>query len=135
MAYKDLLAQEEVENEGAWLPLSCGGEMKITYFGNPDFLKRLRRLETIYRKKHSLRDNQDLPDGVAEEMTKKAMVGTVCKEIRDVYESEGDAEPLESTEENILMLLESRKIRSAVIRYAKEEETFEEENLEIVSKN
>lgn len=136
MSLETLLAQEQREDEGAWLPLpeELGGEMHITYLGNPEFTKKLQRLESAYRKKHLLKEDKDLPDGALESLTQRAMVGTVCKGIRGVRESDGGPE-LESTDENIHRLLDLRTVRTLVVKYARERETFRSENLEVIAGN
>lgn len=137
MAVETLLAQEAVEDRGAWLPLpdEVGGEMLVTYTGNPEFRKKLRRLVNIYRKQHALKDSDELPDEAMEEISLKAMVGTVAGAIRGVYEHEGDESPMDNSEANIERLLRMRTVLTHVIGYAKERETFRAENLELISKN
>lgn len=136
MSLQNLLAQETREDDGAWLPLpeELGGEMLISYFGNPDFRKKLQRLETIYRKQHSLREDKGIPDDAMEKLVLRAMVGTVAKAIRDVKETEDAAEPMPDTEESIERLLEVRTVRARVVEYAKDRETFRSENLELIAK-
>lgn len=135
MALNDLLKQEKVENEGAWLPVPGGGEIHVAFAGNPDFAKKQRRLERIHRKKNSIRDNKEIADDDREEIFRDAMIGTIVKAIRGIKERDSDKEPLESTDENIRKVLESRKIRATVLRYVTDEETFTAENLELVAKN
>lgn len=137
MAVETLLAQEAVEDRGAWLPLpeEVGGEMLITYTGNPEFRKKLQRLVKIYRKQHALKDSVELPDEAMEEISLKAMVGTVSKAIRGVYEHEGDEAEVDSNEASIQRLLNLRTVLTHVIGFAKERETFRAENLELIAKN
>lgn len=137
MALETLLAQEAVEDRGAWFPLpeEVGGEMLITYTGNPEFRKKLQRLVKIYRKQHALKESDELPDEAMEEISLKALVGTVAKAIRGVYEHVGDEAELESTEANISRLLGLRTVLTHVLGFAKERETFRAENLELIAKN
>lgn len=139
MSLKELLAQEEIENTGTvdgaivWLKLPCGGEAHITHAGNPEFQAKLRKLRTVYRKQNSLRPDQPLPEEVDEKLNRDAMVGTVLKAIRGVELEPGV--PFESTPANLRQMLESRKVRGAIVGRSVTDETWSSENLELVSGN
>lgn len=133
MTLEDVLAQEEIEKEGAWLPLPTGGEMLIAYAGSEAFERKRSRLEFQYKKEHGIPENKEVPTGKREGIVRDAMVGTVCKAIRDVPLN--DEEMLDNTPQNIRRLLDSRKVRTRVLAYSTDETTFEKENLELISGN
>lgn len=139
MALDDAYAQEERERDGRWLPLPeiTGGE----YFGrfmpliHRDYGRRIEKLSEIKRKGLGLMDKEkdgsyksDLPVQTEGEIVAAALTGLAVTKIRGVVFS---GEELDSTPENIRMVLLSRINRQRVLRDLWDADSFAPETVEL----
>lgn len=157
MNVTDLITQNVIENEGVWCPLTDGGEALVASGGNPEFVEKQRLLERKFRRANGILDNKDLPDSDSESIWREATIGTVLKNWRKItfvlaqFEAAVAALPqaqqiplppalpaegsdqLPFTPGNALWLLNhSRRFRAQIFKYSLDDQTFDQNNIEVI---
>lgn len=130
---KKLQEQQVWNDEGAWLSIGDGAEIKIRHTQNVKTKDKFRRLERQYRQQNGIRANKELAPEVVEELMRKAFVGTVVLDWKGITEK-GKEIPY-SDEKCEWMLLNLHDFTEAVLGVAGDKANFRAENLEVVSGN
>lgn len=120
------------EEEGVWVDIGEGAEVKVARLNNPRHKKALERLRKPYR--NILRAGRDLPDEVSDKIAIQGMAEAILLDWRGIEHNDG-SEIAYSQEKAKEILTELKDFRDTVAFLAMEAETFRKEALENAAKN
>ena len=120
----ELLASEQLEQEGVWrpIPLFRGAEIRICH--QTTAAEKREQLEAKFRERYSIPLNTPLTARQREAIWREAYFGTVIRDWRGVLLN---GKPLEFTAENCRLLMKSRRFRLFVLQESNSFETFRSE--------
>lgn len=123
---------KEAEEEGVWVDLGDGIEIKVRRVKSATSRKMLRQLQAPYE--HMRRTGRALPESVELEITRKWAAHGLLVDWKGVTDKRGKA--LAFTPENALKALEQfEDFADDVAYFAREVETFRAKALEETAKN
>lgn len=127
---KEFVTNKQLEEEGVWVDIGDGGELKIARDGNPKAMSVMRDLSKPFVSQIRL---GKLPQAKADEITIKTMAQTILLDWKGI--SYG-GKPLQYSVENAIKLLtESEDFRTLVSTLSNDRKTFQQEIEEIITKN
>lgn len=121
---------EKLENEGVWVPMGDGCQVKIARAGNKENRELIKRLVAPH--KVALRNNR-LPEDTLDTLTIEAMATTILLDWKGMEE---DGKPVPYTKENAVRLLTDYKdFRDQVSASSTEMALFQAEEAAAATKN
>lgn len=118
----------KAELEGVWIPFALDIEIKVARLGNKRYDAAIRSMSKPFTQGFRA---EKIPDGVLEEITKKALAAHVIKGWRNLEDDKG--KPIKFSAKKALELFQddaNRDFYKFVISAANDAETFRRENLE-----
>lgn len=109
-----------LEEEGVWVDIGEGAQLKVARVGNPRYRSRVRELSKPY--KRQIRADI-LPEDMSDEIVLRAFSETILLDWKGIEDDNG--EPIPYSHENAYELLKGlRDFRTLVADVAQEQETF-----------
>ena len=118
----------KAELEGVWIPFALDIEIKVARLGNKHYDAAIRRMSKPFTQGFRA---EKIPDGVLEEITKKALAAHVIKGWRNLEDDKG--KPIKFSAKKALELFQddaNRDFYKFVVAAANDAETFRRENME-----
>jgi hypothetical protein len=123
---------KEAEEEGVWVDLGDGIEIKVRRIKSPTSRKVLRQLQAPYE--HMRRTGRSLPESVETEITRKWAAHGLLVDWKGVGDKDGKNLPF-SPDNALKVLQEFDDFADDVAYFAREVETFRAKSLEDAAKN
>lgn len=119
MKLSSFVTDTSLEQEGVWVDIGDGAEIRVARAGNPEHEALLRKL----RKPHEKRFRSgEIPPDLAKSIAVEAMARHILLDWRGITEDDGT--PIPYSYENAKRLLGLRDFREMVAEIAMEAETF-----------
>lgn len=85
-----VIAQQEIEDAGLWVPIQPGGEVFLRYLGTDAWREKVERAEKLWRKMNPKRKpNEDIPRTALLQILNEQCVGNVLADWRGIQVDAG----------------------------------------------
>lgn len=132
MDLSDFKTNRKLEEEGTWVEVGNGTQLKLARLGNSAYRNHLKILMKPYK---AMIRNNTLSDEVVEELLNKAIAKSV---LLDWSGLEENGEPVPYSEERAYQILSDpsyKDFRELVVSLASDMEVYQQEELEESAKN